>query len=111
LTAADLIHRANAAGVQLRLDDSGELKASGHRDAIEGLLPDLKAHKAEIAQLLAESRVTLEALTAAMKLCDFYADGESAREQMKRDVLETPPHLMPDLRDHLRGRVEGLSHD
>lgn len=106
MTAADLIHRANAAGVNLRLDDSGDLKASGRRDAIQELLPDLRAHKGEIAQLLAKSRVTVEALTAAMRVSDLYGDDEAAREEMRRDVLATPSNLIPDLLDHLQAQVQ-----
>lgn len=38
-----------------------------------------------------------QVLLAARRRCDDMADSQAAREQMKRDVLETPAELLPDL--------------
>lgn len=38
-----------------------------------------------------------EVLLAARRRCDDMQDGPAAREQMKRDVLETPADLLADL--------------
>jgi hypothetical protein len=38
-----------------------------------------------------------QVLLAARKRCDDMQDGPEAREQMKRDVLETPVELLADL--------------
>jgi hypothetical protein len=43
-------------------------------------------------------------LEAAMRVCDCYGDGPEAREQMRADVLATPPHLRQDLLDHFQGK-------
>lgn len=41
-----------------------------------------------------------ELLEAAMRACDAWNDTTQARDQMRRDCLETPPHLRADLLDH-----------
>jgi hypothetical protein len=41
-----------------------------------------------------------ELLRAAMHVCDLYGDGAQAREDMRADCLNTPPHLRADLLDH-----------
>lgn len=105
MSAVELIHRANAAGVELRLDAAGGLKAAGDRQAIERLLPDLRAHKAEIARLLQDSQITVRALAAAMLICDRHGDDAAAREAMRQDVMQTPSHLMHDLLDHLMSQA------
>jgi hypothetical protein len=43
-------------------------------------------------------------IAAAMKVCDRHNDGEAAREEMRQDVLGTPPHLQQDLLDHFTGK-------
>ena len=45
--------------------------------------------------------VLSELLQAAMRACDAWQDAPGAREQMRRECLDTPPHLRADLRDHL----------
>lgn len=44
--------------------------------------------------------VLVELLNEAMRVCDLWRDSQAARDQMRREVLETPPHLRPDLREH-----------
>lgn len=41
-----------------------------------------------------------ELLTAAMRCCDHWKDGPEAREQMRLDMVGTPPHLRACLLDH-----------
>ncbi len=105
MSAAQLIHRANAAGIELRLDEAGSLRAAGDRQAIERLLPDLRAHKAEIARLLLDSQITVRALVAAMLICDRHRDDAAAREAMRLDVMSTPANLMLDLLEHLTAQA------
>ena len=38
-----------------------------------------------------------QVLLAARRRCDDMGDGQAARDQMKRDVLETPAELLADL--------------
>jgi hypothetical protein len=47
-------------------------------------------------------------MAAAMRRCDQFNDGDKARQEMREQVLETPPHLRQDLLDHFMGRPTGL---
>ena len=52
-----------------------------------------------------ESRILeLDLIAAAMKVCDRYGDSEAAREEMRQQCLELPPHLQADLLEHFTGR-------
>lgn len=52
---------------------------------------------------------TLNALLeAAMRRCDEFNDSDKARQDMREQVLETPPHLRQDLLDHFMGRPPTL---
>ena len=100
MTAATLIRQAEASGVTLRIVD-GKVKASGDRIALAAMVDQLRDHKAEIVELLADAHQTTAALIeAAMRVSSQYGDGEAAREQMRRDCLVTPQHLRADLLAH-----------
>ena len=63
------------------------------------------AHKPDlIACLLESSRITVQLLKAAMLRCDQFNDSEKARQDMREQVLETPPHLRHDLLEHFLGK-------
>lgn len=49
----------------------------------------------ESAELL-----TARVIAAAMKACDAHDDGPAAREQMRREVLTTPPEQQAELLQH-----------
>ena len=52
-----------------------------------------------------ENRIlALDLIAAAMKVCDRYGDSEAAREDMRQQCLELPPHLQADLLEHFTGR-------
>ncbi len=60
-------------------------------------------HKTELIRLVQESsRITHQLLLAAMRACDHHRDGPEAREQMRQDCLNTPPHLRADLLAHFQ---------
>ena len=46
-------------------------------------------------------------MAAAMRRCDQFNDSDKARQDMREQVLETPPHLRQDLLDHFMGRPTG----
>lgn len=51
---------------------------------------------------LFENRVlAADLMDAAMRACDHHGDDETAREEMRQDVLNTPDHLRADLLAHL----------
>ena len=76
---------------------AGKLSPS-QRAAVLTHKPDL------IAYLLESSRITVQLLEAAMRRCDQFNDGEKARQDMREQVLETPPHLRQDLLGHFLGK-------
>lgn len=47
-------------------------------------------------------------MAAAMRRCDQFNDSDKARQDMREQVLETPPHLRQDLLDHFMGRPPTL---
>ena len=51
---------------------------------------------------LTRHRVEKELLVAAGNVCDLHGDNPEAREAMRRDCLDTPDHLKPDLLEHFR---------
>lgn len=62
------------------------------------------AHKPDlIAYLLESSRITAQLLDAAMRRCDQFNDSGKARQDMREQILEIPPHLRPDLLEHFLG--------
>lgn len=54
MTAADLLTRARAAGVEVYRRPDGSLGCRGPRDALAVWLPELRARKAELVRLLAD---------------------------------------------------------
>ena len=61
----------------------------------------IKAHKSElIAAIMESARVTAQLLEAAMRRCDEFNDSDKARQDMREEILGTPPHLRPDLLDY-----------
>lgn len=58
---------------------------------------DPKAGRAVAAASRRMSPLMDSALQAAQRVCRDLADGQAARDQMKRDVLDTPPELLADL--------------
>lgn len=61
------------------------------------------AHKPALVAFLQEAKLTTKDLIkTAMNVCDRHGDNESARTDMKRECLETPPHLHNDLLEHLQ---------
>lgn len=68
------------------------------------------AHKSDlIVYLLESSRITAQLLDSAMRRCDQFNDSEKARQDMRVQILETPPHLRMDLLDHFLRQVSGPS--
>lgn len=63
----------------------------------------VRDHKPELIERIREAaRLTTELLEAAMRACDAHGDDSAAREQMRQDVMDTPPNLRADLLDHFR---------
>ena len=58
-------------------------------------------HKRELITYLIEtSRITARLLAAAMRRCDHFNDSDKARQDMREQVLEIPPHQRQELLDY-----------
>lgn len=100
--AAQLLRKASAVGVEVRLTPEG-LKAFGDQAAIAPLVAELRAHKPELMAFIADAhQTTATLLELAMQVCDAWDDGPEAREAMRRDCLDTPLHLRHDLIEHFQ---------
>lgn len=75
-------------------------------DGIEveaGLLNDaqraaIRTNKYELIACIQDAaRITSELMTAAMRACDYWRDSPQAREQMRREILETRPEHREEL--------------
>lgn len=80
-----------------------------------GLLTDaqraaIRANKYElIACIQNAARITSELMTAAMRACDHWGDSPLAREQMRREILETRPEHRQELLRMFRADYPGKS--
>lgn len=102
MSADTLLREAMTAGVTLRIDEGGALKAAGPADAVREWAPLLRENKADLLQFLQDAHVsTAQLVEAVMRCCDHWQDSHTAREQMRQDVIDTPPHLRADLLLHL----------
>ncbi len=102
MSADTLLREAMTAGVTLRIDEGGALKAAGPADTVREWAPLLRENKADLLQFLQDAHAsTAQLVEAAMRACDHFGDSPAAREQMRRDVIDTPLHLRADLLQHL----------
>lgn len=103
MTADAIVKRLWSAGVSLQLSPDGRLFAKPADRLTEDMRHLCRDHKAELIDFLQQAESTAHALIdAAMRACDAWNDTAQARDQMRRECLETPPHLRADLLDHLR---------
>jgi hypothetical protein len=75
----------------------------------EGQRKAIRANKHALIEYLTESsRLTSQLLSAAMYRCDQFNDSDSARAQMRHEVLATPEHLRRDLLDYFKNQCKEL---
>jgi hypothetical protein len=104
VSAAAIIRKAHDAGLNLRVSESGSLKVSGPRDAIERMKPELAANKAVIlAELRPRSAATDSALEERKAMAmggvpERYLDGW-ARLQCQRPAGVTESRWRQTIED------------
>lgn len=104
MTADAIVRRLWSVGVSLQLAPDGRLFAKPSDRLTDELRHLCREHKAELIDFLMQAESTAHTLIeAAMRACDAWNDTEQARDQMRRDCLETPPHLRADLLNHFKG--------
>jgi len=103
LTPTSILKALWAVGVRLELASDGRLFAKPSDRLTDELRGLCREHKAELIDFLHQAEATAHAvIDAAMHACDTWQDNEQDRDQMRRDCLETPPHLRADLLEHLQ---------
>lgn len=101
-SAPSILRQLYAAGVRLEMKGD-RLSASPASHLTEELRDLIRQHKHKLmAYLLEAHQCAVELVDAAMRSCDHWGDSQTAREEMRQDVIQTPPHLRADLLEHLR---------
>lgn len=100
MTPSEVCRAIYDAGLTVRVED-GHLALK----PADRLTPELRAllvvHKPELILFLIEAEHTAaELVSVSMRACVHYQDGPEAIEQMRQDMVGTPPHLRACLLDH-----------
>ena len=101
MTAQSILADLCEHGIAVRLADDRENLAvpAGRLSPEQRAL--VLANKAELVQFLLDAHETTVALIeSAMRACDHFGDGDAARNDMRRQCLNTPIHVRADLLDH-----------
>ena len=102
-TPHDLLSDLWRQGIALRLAGDGQHLAAPAGKLTPEQRERIKSHKPGLIALLQEAHETTALLVAtAMRACDHHGDTDEAREQMRADCLNTPPHLRADLLAHFQ---------
>lgn len=96
-------------GINVRLtpDRQGLAVPAGCLTADQRAL--LLTHKTALIAFLAVAHGTaMKLIEAAMLVCDLHDDDCAAREEMRHQCLELPPHLQADALEHFRENTPAL---
>jgi hypothetical protein len=105
---ASALQTIRAAGLTAELTGSGGLLVRQASQITDDLRALIRANRDDLVSFLTreaanDDPVLIDLLAAAMQVCDHHGDGEQARDQMRQDIRQTPPHLRADLLAHFRG--------
>ncbi|RCW65172.1 hypothetical protein [Pseudorhodoferax soli] len=102
MTPADICRQVFDAGMTIHADGHDLVLTPAERlkPAMRALLVENKP--ALLAYLREVEDMTAGLLAAAMRSSDHHGDSHAARDDWKRDIADTPPHLRSDLLAHLR---------
>lgn len=108
MTAHAILEELQACGIDLECTPDGKNLTAPANTLTPHQRAQVRTHKAELIRLVRQSeRITAQLLQAAMRACDYWHDSPAAREQMRQDCLNTPPHLRADLLAHFRQTYGG----
>ncbi len=98
------------AGLNVSLAPDGGLSVAPASRLTQELRDLIRGNKAVLVDRLLEAqRLTARLIVAAMRRCDQFNDSAAARQEMRRDVLDTPAHLQADLLAHFIETQKGKS--
>lgn len=103
MTAATILQELLAAGIEPSLTADGANIWVPGNTLSDAQRAAIRTHKPELLALLRHStHLTADLLAAAARACDHWNDSQAARYEMRRQCLETPPHLQAELLQHFR---------
>lgn len=109
MDSATVFRRLRDAGIRLEVQGD-RLSASPSARLNTELRSLICAHKPALVTFLIDAQMNTERLVeAAMRACDHHGDGSAARDQMRRECLDTPAHLRGDLCDHFNQQYRNKS--
>lgn len=111
MEAAEILRRLSAAGV--RLDRNGDRLTAWPAHHLTDELRDLiRSNKPGLIDYLTQAHQTAaELIEAAMRACDYWQDSPQARQAMRDQLEQAPPHLHRDLTDHFRQSYPRGAHE
>jgi hypothetical protein len=116
MTAQATLDRAQSVGLYLHLDD-GQLRLSGDKSALAGLLPELRQYRAELVQLLSKKAIDqmevapelARLLALAMAYCNHTGASDKARADWHADIAATPVEQRGELAAYLQSQLPAPS--
>jgi hypothetical protein len=87
VTAEDLLHEIQSAGIRLVLTDRGTIKAAGDDATLDKWTPVMRSRKPELIDLL---RLWAELESAVQACCDARGDDEKNRLALLADCRQEP---------------------
>lgn len=88
MTPTELLQEIHAAGIQLAVTESGNIKVRGIADEVQKWTPAIKQHKQELVELLNAWRRLYAAILAC---CAVRGDSDSNRIALLADCLREEP--------------------
>lgn len=96
-----VLSRLRDAGLEFGRDPDGTLLVWPSERITDELRAMIKDQKNNLVDYLIQiETLTNELINTAMRRCDQFNDSQQARENMRRDCINTPDHLKPDLLRH-----------
>lgn len=108
MTARAILEELHGQGIDLECTQDGKTLTAPANTLTDRQRTLVRKHKAELIRLVLDSeRITQQLLQAAMNVCRHWGDSPVAREQMRLDCINTPPHLRADLLAYLKSTYRG----
>ncbi|APW46919.1 hypothetical protein [Rhodoferax antarcticus] len=105
MTPHAILNELWRAGISIQLSDDGQNLVAPAGRLTPANRELVKTHRTELIALMLQARESTALLiAAAMRCCDRHGDGAQARDDMRQQCKDTPPHLRQDLLDHFNGK-------
>lgn len=96
-----ILKRLASDGITLKLCDDGVLRAWPAAQLLDEHRTLIRSNREALHDFIVDAHAkTSEIVEAAMAACEEWGDSESAREQMRQDILSTPAQDKADLLEY-----------